>query len=201
MKRYFAIVVFFILSGLFCLTSVGVFGDEPPQSSMLASLYSDIKAKKIGDPLYVIISESNSATKSAQTSTNKQNKGSVEGEATTGALEGLFPGMGASIDYGSQYRGEASTSPNAKLTSRMTVLVVDVLPNGNLVVEGTKTMEINNDIEVITLSGIVKPEHISSSNTLYSYQIANAKLLYKGKGSMTQGQRIGLLGRIINWIF
>jgi len=200
-KRYFAVVIFFILSGLFCLTSGGVFGDEPSQSSMLASLYSDIKAKKIGDPLYVIISESNSATKSAQTNTNKQNKGSAEGEATTGALEGLFPGMGGSINYGNQYRGQASTSRNAQLTSRMTVLVVDILPNGNLVVEGTKTMEINNDMEVVTLSGIVQPEHISGSNTVYSYQIANAKLLYKGKGSMTQGQRIGLLGRIINWIF
>ena len=109
--------------------------------------------------------------------------------------------MGGSINYGNQYRGQASTSRNAQLTSRMTVLVVDILPNGNLVVEGTKTMEINNDTEVVTLSGIVQPEHISSSNTVYSYQIANAKLMYKGKGSMTQGQRIGLLGRIINWIF
>ncbi|MFC1541625.1 flagellar basal body L-ring protein FlgH [Candidatus Latescibacterota bacterium] len=201
MKKYIAVILALIFYGLFLADTTGVFGEEPPTKSMLDSMYSDVKAKKIGDTLSVIISESNSASKTAQTNTNKQNQGSVEGDATTGALDGLFPGMGGSISYDNQYTGQASTSRNGTLTSRMTVLVKDVLPNGNLMIEGSKTMEINNDIEVVTLSGIVQPEHVTASNTVYSYQIANAKLMYKGKGSVTQGQRVGFLGRIINWIF
>ncbi|MFC1649941.1 flagellar basal body L-ring protein FlgH [Candidatus Latescibacterota bacterium] len=201
MKKILAVIIALVFYGLFIADAAGVFGEEPPRTSMLASMYSDVKAKKIGDTLSVIISESNSATKAAQTNTTKQNKGTASGEATTGALDGLFPGMGGSISYDNKYAGQASTSRNGSLTSRMTVLVVDVLPNGNLIIEGTKTMEINNDLEVVTLSGIVQPEHVTSTNTVYSYEIANAKLLYKGKGSMTQGQRVGFLGRIINWIF
>jgi len=164
-------------------------------------MYADIKAKKIGDVLSVIISESNSASKSAQTSSDKQNQTSAEGEATTGGLEGLFPGMGGSIDLSTQHSGQASTTRDGKLSSRMSVRVVDVLPNNNLVIEGTKTMEINEDMEVVTLSGIVQSGYISASNTVYSYQIANAIITYKGKGSVSQGHRIGILGRVFNWLF
>ncbi|MFC1551466.1 flagellar basal body L-ring protein FlgH [Candidatus Latescibacterota bacterium] len=201
MKKYIAVVIALVFYGIFIADTVGVFGQETQQSSMLASMYSDVKAKKIGDTLSVVISESNTATKNAQTNTTKQNEGAVSGDATTGALDGLFPGMGGKVSYDNSYAGQASTSRNGSLNSRMTVLVVDILPNGNLIIEGTKTLEVNNDLEVVTLSGIVQPEHITSTNTVYSYQIANAKLLYKGKGSMTQGQRVGFLGRLINWIF
>jgi flagellar L-ring protein precursor FlgH len=68
------------------------------------------------------------------------------------------------------------------------------------VVEGTKTLEINEDMEVVTLSGIVRPGDISSSNTVYSHQVGNAKFTYKGTGALSQAQRPGLLTRIINWI-
>lgn len=75
-----------------------------------------------------------------------------------------------------------------------------MLPGGDMVIEGTKTMEINEDTEVITLSGVVRPEDIGSGNTIYSYQIANAKFTYKGRGSVSQAHRPGILMRLINWI-
>ncbi len=204
MKRHFFIkmgIILFLLSSSAWLSAERAVAVKPPQTAMAVSIYADVKAKKIGDVLTVIISESNSGSKSAQTSSNKSDKGEVKGTATTGALKGLFPGMGGSVDISNQFKGQASTIRSGELSSRMTVLVVDVLPNNNLVIEGTKTMEINEDMEVITLSGIVQPEHISSLNTVYSTQIANAKITYKGKGSVSQGHRIGILGRILNWLF
>ncbi len=201
-KRYIAAIIAAVIYGVFFANTADVLGqDTAMEASMQNSLYSDVKALKVGDALSVIISESNTASKSAQTNTSKENEGNVGGDATTGALKGLFPGMSGKVSFDNEYTGQASTNRRGTLTSRMTVLVVDIMPNDNLVIEGTKTMEINNDIEVVTLSGIVQPEYITASNTVYSYQIANAKLLYKGKGSMTQGQRIGILGRLINWIF
>lgn len=201
MKRYLIIITAIVFYTSIYYTVEYTIAEEYLQTGNSVSIYADVKAKKIGDVLSVIISENNSASKNAQTNTNKQNKASAEGTATSGALEGLFPGMGGEIDLGNQYKGQASTTRSGKFTSRMTVIVVDVLPNRNLVIEGTKTMEINEDLEVMTLSGIVKPEHISSENTIYSYEIANAKITYKGKGSVSQGHRIGILGRILNWVF
>jgi flagellar L-ring protein precursor FlgH len=150
--------------------------------------------------LSVIISESNSASKNSQTSTRKQNKAAVDGDATTGALRGLFPGAGGSLNLSDQYSGQGTTARNGQLNSRMTVKVVDVLPNRDLVVEGTKTLEINEDLEVVTLSGIVRPADISSTNTVYSYQVGNARFTYKGTGALSQAQRPGILTRIINWL-
>jgi len=200
-NRYITLIMFFTLSVSVCLTAEKSLAEEPPQAGTAVSMYADVKARKIGDVLSVIISESNTASKNAQTNSKKQNKTSTKGEATTGGLEGLFPGMGGSIDLSTQYSGQATTTRDGKLSSRMSVRVVDVLPNNNLVIEGTKTMEINEDVEVVTLSGVVQPEYISASNTVYSYQVANAKITYKGKGSISQGHRIGILGRILNWLF
>ncbi len=174
--------------------------DTPADLNREQSLYSDMKANNVGDVISVIISESNSATNNSRTTTKKQDKASASGDATTGALAGLFPGMSGTLDVSNQFNGQGGTLRNGSITSRMSVKVVDVMPNGNLVVEGSKTMEINQEMEVITLSGTIKPEDITSTNSVYSYQIANAKITYKGKGVSSQGERPGVLARLLNWI-
>ena len=181
--------------------SAMVNAQESPQTGMAASLYGDVKAKKVGDVVSVIIQESNSATKNTQTNAKKSDKASLNGTATTGALSGIFPGMSGTADYSNQYSGQGATTRSGSLNSRMTVKVIDVLPNNNLLVEGSKTMEINEDVEVVTISGIIQPEYISSSNTVLSSQIANAKITYKGKGSISQAQRMGFFARLLNFVF
>ena len=189
--------------GLVCAALLAVAanaGSEPPPATGFAvSLYSDLKAWRVGDVLSVVISEQNSASKNAQTATKKQNKASLQGAQTTGVLKGVFPGIGGSINNSDQYSGQGSTTRTGQLTSRMTVRVVDVLPNRDLVVEGSKTLEINEDMEVVTLSGIVRQSDISATNTVLSSQVGNAKFVYKGTGSLSQAQRPGLIMRIINW--
>jgi len=174
--------------------------ESPPATGNSVSLYSDVKASKVGDVLSVIILESNSASKNSRTATRKQNKAAAKGEATSGALRGLFPGAGGSLDLSDQYSGQGATTRTGQLNSRMSVKVVDVLPNRDLVVEGTKTLEINEDMEVVTLSGIIRTSDISSSNTVFSHQIGNARFVYKGTGALSQAQRPGILTRIINWL-
>ncbi len=178
----------------------GQTGTKVPPTGWSVSLYSDVKAHKVGDVLSIIIAESNSATKNTKTSTKKQNKTNTKGSATTGALGGLFPGVSGSLDLSNQFDGQGATVRNGKLDSRITVKVIEVLPDHNLIIEGSKTLDINEETEVVTISGTVQPEYISSDNTIYSYQIANAKITYKGKGSLTQGHRPGILMRLINWI-
>ena len=170
------------------------------QPGWAVSWYSDVKARKVGDVLSVIISESNSAAKNTQTSTQKQNQAETEGTATTGALEGLFPGVGGSMDASNKFSGRGATSRSGRFDSRVTVRVIDISPDNNLVVEGSKTLELNEDTEVVTVSGLVRPADIGPGNSVYSYQIANAKITYKGRGSVSQGHRPGIITRIINWI-
>ncbi|MFC1528391.1 flagellar basal body L-ring protein FlgH [Candidatus Latescibacterota bacterium] len=196
--------IIFIFS-LLTVVSIGLkplpaMAQDFPDEVREVSLFSDVKAFKVGDVLTVIVSESNSASKNTSTATKKQNTGQAKGEATTGALEGLFPGVGGSMDVSNQFNGQGSSSRRGEFSSRITVKVVDVTKSGNLVIEGNKSIEINEDTEVITLSGMVQPVDISASNTIYSYQIANAKLTYKGKGSISQAHRPGILVRIINWL-
>ena len=203
MKAFPYIIAFVCLFA--CILPIGLdvqpaTAEEPPRLGWSSSLYSDVKAFKVGDVLTVIISESNSATKNAKTNTKKQNKTDTDGSASTGALDGLFPGMGGSMDISSQYDGQGSTVRNGTLSSRMSVKVIDVLPNHNLVIEGSKTIELNDDVEVVTISGIVRPQDIDSTNTVLSQQVANAKISYKGKGTISQGQRPGIIASIINWI-
>jgi flagellar L-ring protein precursor FlgH len=172
----------------------------PPATGNSASIYSDVKAGRVGDVLSVIIAESNSASKNSRTSTQKQNKAAASGSPSSGALNGLFPGAGGSMDFSDQYNGQGAISRTGQLNSRISVRVVEILPNRDLVVEGSKTLEINEDMEVVTLSGVVRAADISAANTVYSYQVGNAKLTYKGKGSLSTAQRPGILTRIINWI-
>jgi flagellar L-ring protein FlgH len=186
---------------LFSTSGAGYsFAQSPSTGRDPVSLYCDVKAMKVGDVLSVIISESNAATKNSRTTTQKQNSAATKGAASSGVLQGLFPGIGGSIDLSDKYNGQGTTTRSGQLTSRMTVRVVDVLPNHDLLVEGTKTLEINDDLEVVTLSGVVRPADITSANTINSSQIGNAKFIYKGKGALSTAQRAGILTRIINWI-
>lgn len=180
--------------------SIASVATSPPPTGNSVSLYGDLRAFRVGDVLSVIIQEQNSASKNSRTATQKQNKPSIKGNATTGALKGLFPGATGSLDVSDQYNGQGSTTRSGQLTSRMTVRVMEVLPNRDLLIEGTKTLEVNEDLEVVTLSGIVRPSDISSTNSVYSYQVGNAKFVYKGTGAVSQAQRPGILTRIINWI-
>ena len=192
--------IFILICVCCCFGPNRVSAQDVVEPILEESLYSDVKAHRIGDVLSVVISESNSATNNARTTNRKQDQTNAKGNATTGALEGLFPGVGGSLDISNQFSGQSGTVRNGQFTSRMSVKVVDLLPNGQMVIEGTKTMEINDEIEVVTLSGTVKTEDINASNTIYSYQIANAKLTYNGKGTVSQGHRPGFLVRIINWL-
>jgi flagellar L-ring protein precursor FlgH len=75
------------------------------------------------------------------------------------------------------------------------------LPNGNLKIKGKHKVEVNDEIQEITISGIVRPKDISGSNSIYSYQVANAELAVKGTGVVAETEAPGWLTRLFNWLF
>lgn len=161
------------------------------------SLYADRKAIREGDVLTVLIFESTTASSRADTKTGKSESASTK--PGVGPLLSLLPEWSVSGKTGSQASG--STTRSGTLVGKISVVVKEVLPNGNLRVEGTRTIGVNGEKERIVLTGIVRPEDISTENTVPSTAIAQAEIHYEGKGPVGSKQREGLLTKLLKWLF
>lgn len=164
------------------------------------SLFTDHKAHAIGDLITVLIVESSSASNKAKTTTEKKTEASTDGTAGIGPLD-FIPMWGASGQDQLKYDGKGQTEKYGSLRAKMTVTVLEVMPNGDLVIEGNRLVKIDNEEETLFLSGTVRSRDIADDNTIYSYQIANAQISTKSKGTVTNGHRPGFITRLINWIF
>ena len=165
------------------------------------SLFSDPKAARVGDALTVIISENASATNQTATSTDKSNSMAISSAVPgAGNVLDFVPLHSLQSDTENSYQGRAATSRNSRLTARMTVNVVGRKPNGDLIIEGVRTLKINGETEAIHLSGSVAPAMISASNTVPSASVSDLNIEYTGKGVITQGSRPGILVRFVNWL-
>jgi flagellar L-ring protein precursor FlgH len=153
-----------------------------------------------GDILTVIINESAKADARSGTNTSKENSISAQSNGGTGFFD-FIPGFGFGAGNKVDYDGEGNTSRKGSLTARISARVIDVLDNGNLVIEGSKKVTINDEDEIIKISGIVRPADIAPGNTIFSHNIANADIVYSGKGVASTGQRPGPFARLFNWIF
>ena len=171
-------------------------------SAQIQSMFADPKANQVGDAMTVIIQENASASNRTSTKTAKNSKT---------AISSTIPGAGNILDFiplhsldsgfDNEYTGDASTSRSARLTARMTVTVVGKKPNGDLIIEGVRTLKINGENEAIYVNGSVNSAMVRRDNTVLSSSIADLQIEYTGKGTITQGTRPGVVVRFINWIF
>ncbi|HLV32947.1 MAG TPA: flagellar basal body L-ring protein FlgH [Chitinispirillaceae bacterium] len=185
------------IASLTLLTVLIVFGSA---GANLYSLYSDQRAMRVDDILTIIIEESAKAGSQSNTNTSKENSMDLDGGGGTGVL-GFIPRFGASGGSKVNYGGKGGTSRQGSLVATISARVVEVLDNGNLIIEGSKVVEINEEKEIIKLTGMVRPADILKNNVIYSSSIADAEITYTGKGVANTGQRPGFLARFINWIF
>jgi flagellar L-ring protein precursor FlgH len=164
------------------------------------SLFTDIKAHQVGDILTVLIYEQNSATQQIETKTEKTTKFSTQGGPGIGSLD-FLPLFGVDGDSKGTHDGKGENIRNGSLRAKMSVTVMAIKPNGDLVIEGSRTIGISGDRETLTLTGVVRQKDITPENTVDSYLIADAEIHYTGKGSANTGSRPGFLMRFLNWLF
>jgi len=164
------------------------------------SLFSDVKAHKVGDILSVVISEESRATNQVQTKTEKTSKHEASGGPGVGTFD-FFPLFGAEAESKNSHDGKGQNVRNGSLEAHISVTVVAVRENGDLVVEGNRTMTISGDKETIHLSGVVRQRDVSPNNSIASNLIAEAEISYTGKGTTTTGSRPGFFTRLLNWLF
>ena len=190
-------------------------GPEKPQYSNgslyqinapAASLYSDTRPHSLGDILTVVLQENTNATKSTATSTTKEDSidlttpdiitrrlGGVSGDLAdllTGVLNG-----GQELTNDREFSGEGSSNQSNSLTGNITVTVVDVFPNGNLVIKGEKWLTLNQGQEYIRIAGVIRPGDIQPDNTILSTRIADAQIAYSGEGFIHDANQQGWLSR------
>ncbi len=162
------------------------------------SLYSGKpKAYKVGDLLTIVVVEQASASQKAES--NNGENGSVNFGASTGTWERMLPEFGT--QWKSASKGTGTTTRGGTLTAKITVFVKEVSDNGLLTVEGQQVIKVNKEEQVIKISGVVRPDDITSDNMVYSPYVANAVIEYNGKGSVGDTQGTGLLTKIFHWIF
>lgn len=188
------LLFFFVVSGV----AVGATSFGQLQS---ASLFTDLKARHVGDMLTVLIDESAIAQNAVKTDVKKSGKFDLNAGPGFGPLFHLIPNFGATGTSDNQSNNEGQTARSGSLKATMTVQVVGLKDNGDLVIEGTRVIGINTDKEMLILTGVVRAEDVGPGNTVSSSQIGNAQITYRGKGSSSNGGRPGFIMRFLNWLF
>jgi len=160
------------------------------------SLFSDHRAMRVDDILTIIIVESAKAGSESKTNTSK----GTEVGFKAGSLSLISPQeFGAS--NAAKFDGKGTTSRSGSLSATVTARVLQVLESGNLLIEGSKTVEINKEKEIIKISGIVRPQDIQKNNIVFSSSIADAEITYTGSGAVNEASRPGFITRFFNWLF
>lgn len=170
------------------------------QDGYAVTLFEDPRARRVGDVLTVILTESTQASKQATTSTKKENEIALAnptllGSPVNGHRHGRSYNLEVGVDTSQEFSGSGASSQSNSLSGRLTVTVAEVLPNGFLVVRGEKLLALNQGDEFVRLAGIVRPQDIRPDNTVLSTQIANARISYGGNGALADANTHGWLGR------
>jgi flagellar L-ring protein precursor FlgH len=158
------------------------------------SLFEDIKARRVGDILTVMLVEQNSGTKSADTSLSQSTGMSVSAPVIG---DNTFNEIGLNIGSEGAFAGESGSSQRNSLSGSISVTVLQVMPGGNLFVQGEKWIEINQGKEFIKLQGIIRPRDVRSNNTILSTQVADARISYSGTGATENSNVIGWVARLL----
>lgn len=164
-------------------------------------LYQDQKANRVGDIITIQLTEVTDATKKADTKTKKESDVSLANPLLAGRNYVFNSGQASfetDIQSANEFRGEAESKQSNSLNGTISVTVQSVLPNGNLVVRGEKWITLNQGDEFIRLSGILRPDDVSSQNTASSSRLANARIQYSGKGAVADANAQGWLARFFN---
>ena len=165
------------------------------QAGVSRTLFEDRRARYVGDTMTIAIAETTSASTKSDTKASRTTSISASAPTIAGLPGKSFQGMGLAASGSNSLDGKGEAAANNVFTGTITVTVIEVLPNGNLLVSGEKQVSIGTGTEFIRLSGIVNPYFISTANTISSTNVADARIEYKESGVISEAQVMGWLAR------
>ncbi len=169
-----------------------------PGENAKNSLFTDNKARHVNDIITIVIDESSSGNNSANTATSKDTSTSAEVSSFFG-LEKYLPSTQIGGSSTNSLKGKGATSRDGELQAQITAMVVKIMDNGNMVIEGRRQLTVNEEDQYIIISGVIRPEDVTSDNVISSQYIADARIVYTGKGVINDKMRPGLITRIVDW--
>ena len=202
MKKQSLLIVFSIIF------SIGVMGDSLWKKSESSSIFDNKRLFKIGDIVTVKISAESTAVQEAGTTTRKSSDVGANFFDTydqysldSANNDSMRKMQNYRIGGNDNYSGVGQTTRKSKVEAIVSCVVTRVLPNGHLVISGERMVDVNNDSEIIQISGIIRPMDIDMKNTIDSHQVAQFNISLKGKGVVNSKQTPGFLSNFFNWVF
>jgi flagellar L-ring protein precursor FlgH len=186
-----------LCAGLLLLSPAFLHGQSLWKAGSCRSMVADKRASAVGDILTIVIQENNSASKANNTQTTKKTgiNDSISSflypPGASGLLTkgGQLPALAMTAQH--DFSGGGQINNSEQITSQIAVRVVDVLPNGNLLIEGHKQTAFAGESQDAVLQGIVRREDISANNTIFSYNVADARIKFMSKGAVSDTQKKG----------
>ena len=163
-----------------------------------AALYEGMRARRVGDPLTIVLVERTSASKSAGSKLDSGGGFSIT-PPSTGNLS-LFKSSDASVSGSRNFNGTGSADQANALSGEVSVTVAAVYPNGTMLVQGQKRVTLNRGDEFVQIKGIVRVADITADNRVPSTRVADARIAYTGKGDVARASRQGWLSRFFSVI-
>ena len=162
-------------------------------------LYTDRKAREVGDIVTISLSERTQASTRANTAITKESNNSMSGTVlgapvTVGGNDILDNSLTNTRDFA----GDGNSTQSNQITGTLTAQVVQKLPNGNLVIQGSKELTLNQGNELIQVQGIIRSADIGPDNTIASTRVADARIVYGGRGPIARSNAMGWLDRFFN---
>jgi flagellar L-ring protein precursor FlgH len=161
-------------------------------------LFEDRKPRIVGDLLTIQINENLNASQTANSNTEKKSSITATLPKVTGILGAGVNGLNLSASGDNAFSGTGATASQGVFTGTVTCTIVEVLPNGNLVISGEKQIGIAENSSTLRLTGVVDPTFIQPGNLISSTQVADVRLDYRGGGNIEEAQIQGWLGRFFN---
>jgi len=198
----YSVFCILILSGAACLQAGSIWAKRDKNSKVL---YADDTARNIGDVLTIKITEDSKVDNKAKRDLKKETdrSSSFDGKLNIDHILPSIPGFTMKAETNNELTSKADYKDERSFVDRVTVVVVDVLPNRNLVVMGTRHRNISGDIQTIEVSGIVRPSDIAFDNTVRSEQVADFSIVTNNGGISPPYTKPGWLGHIFDilWPF
>jgi flagellar L-ring protein precursor FlgH len=172
------------------------------QEGAARSIVADKRATQVGDILSILIQESNTANRQNNTKTSKSSNidASLQAFLYSPAASGLLTKKGQlpalKTTAAQSFDGGGQINNSEKITARIAVRIIDVLPNNNLVIEGTRKVSFSGETQDAVLRGVVRAEDVMANNTIYSYNIAEATIKYVSTGTITDNQKKGWFTKV-----
>jgi flagellar L-ring protein precursor FlgH len=165
------------------------------------SLFADTTARGVGDILTIVINEQQRIQNKEQSTFDKES--SLDAALTNfDVLPDAFNTLPSANGFSRrEFEGDGRYDKQGSFETRLSVIDIDVLPNGNMIIEGKRRVIMDKETKTMRLTGIVRPFDVSALNTVLSHQVANASISYEGKGPLTNTTNRGWLSELIDGVW